>query len=82
MPFTIVVEGHLYEIHNFQHPGEGIRDVWLKNYVGKDASCDFEYYHMTNEPWEILEKARELGEYQGIVWKGEEKSTGEINHEQ
>jgi hypothetical protein len=79
MSFTLTIEGHLYEIHNFSHPGEGIRDVWLKNYAGKNVSEEFDYYHMTNEPWEILEKARELGEYKGIVYKGEEKSAGEIN---
>jgi len=67
-PTVITIEGHSYDVSGYisQHPGEGIRDVYLRSFNGKDKSEDFNYYHMTNDPWEILEKARELGEYKGI----------------
>jgi hypothetical protein len=67
----IIVEGHRYEVTSeFKHPGEGIRGMYLADFSGKDVSEDFERYHMTNEPWEILEKAREQRKYKGIIYLG------------
>lgn len=66
----LIIEGHKYDLFKFSHPGEGIRDVYLHHYKNKDVSEEFDHYHFTNEPWEILEKARELGEYKGIRYLG------------
>lgn len=66
----IIVEGHKYMVtEQFNHPGEGIRDVYLRTLTG-DQTEDFNHYHMTNEPWEILEKVRALGVFKGIYYKG------------
>lgn len=68
----VTIEGHKYDVTRFcsKHPGEGIRGVYLHTYRNKDGTSDFDRYHMTNEPWEILERARNEGEYNGIVYIG------------
>lgn len=67
-PTTIlIIDGERYDVTNYKHPGEGIRGIYLREQKG-DKSEDFEYYHMTDEPWEILEKAREKGEYKGVKY--------------
>jgi hypothetical protein len=72
----IIIEGHRYHITNdFKHPGEGIRGLYLKDFKPKknnvrDVSDEFDRYHMTNEPWEILERARAEGSYQGVKYIG------------
>jgi cytochrome b involved in lipid metabolism len=68
----LVIEGHRYDVTKFapKHPGEGIRDTYIRYYKNKDVSDEFDRMHFTNEPWEILEKAREKGEYNGVKYLG------------
>jgi len=66
----LIIDGHKYDVSKFSHPGEGIREVYLYNYKNKDVSKELDHYHFTDEPWEILEKARELGEYKGVRYIG------------
>jgi cytochrome b involved in lipid metabolism len=71
MNTLLTIEGHVYKVTSkFTHPGEGIRDQYIRNYRGKEVSEEFDYYHMTNEPWEILEQARLKGEYKGVIYMG------------
>jgi len=44
-----------------KHPGEGIRNIYLKNFSGKDISSYMDIYHNTNEPFEILENIIKSG---------------------
>jgi len=72
---TLTIEGHKYLVTTkFQHPGEGIRDVYIRDYDGNDVTYQFDIHHFTNEPWEILEKARKNGEYQGVKYLGKVKT--------
>jgi len=66
------IDGHRYEVSRFYHPGEGIRGIELYNFKNKEVSEEFDIYHMTDEPWEMLERARENGNYEGIVYLGED----------
>ena len=65
---VITIEGHTYDVTLYagRHPGEGFRQTYLVDCKGKDMSEEFFYNHLTDEPWEILEKVREKGEYMGI----------------
>jgi len=53
----------LWDVTRFvdEHPGEGIHDVFLRQYHGKDVSSDYEHFHNDNEPDEWLERARANG---------------------
>jgi len=62
----ISIDGYIYDVCNFDHPGEGIRDCYLNRYRNKEVSDEFFRYHMTDEPDIILEQARELGMYEGV----------------
>lgn len=64
---VLTIEGERYEVRAFNHPGEGIRGIDLLDFRNKDVTEEFDSYHMTNEPWELLEAAREKGEHEGIV---------------
>jgi cytochrome b involved in lipid metabolism len=66
----LTIEGHIYDVTNFTHPGEGIRNIYLRDFKNKDCSEEFDHYHMTNEPWEILEEVRKSKEYRGIKYVG------------
>ena len=62
--------GSIYEITNFisKHPGEGICNRYLKNYKNRDITKEFERYHFTNEPFDIMIKAKEYGVYNNIYY--------------
>ena len=62
-PVLIGIYKEIYDITKYipKHPGEGIRFVNLRQYNKKDATEDFDRHHMTNEPDEMLIKAKEEG---------------------
>tara|TARA_R100001163_G_scaffold65825_2_gene65304 strand:- start:3250 stop:3522 length:273 start_codon:yes stop_codon:yes gene_type:complete len=66
----LTIEGHRYEVSAFDHPGDGIKGIEVHNMGGKDVSEGFEEYHMTDDPWEMLQEARENGECDGIKYLG------------
>jgi cytochrome b involved in lipid metabolism len=72
MNTKIIINGHVFDVTNYIgfHPGEGIRDIYLCEKNNKDVSAGFEYYHMTNEPNEILEEVIRDGEKYGIKYLG------------
>ena len=47
-----------FDITNYldSHPGEGIRNIYLRNYKNKLINKEMEKYHFTDEPFDILEK--------------------------
>ena len=59
----ISIYNNIYEISGYvkTHPGEGIKDVYLRHYKNKEATDEFERYHMTNESDEMLLNARKEG---------------------
>lgn len=59
----IILEENIYEIGGYinKHPGEGISNVYLEKYKGRDCTKDFNKYHMTDEAFELLENAKENG---------------------
>ncbi|MHB1949304.1 MAG: cytochrome b5 domain-containing protein [Gammaproteobacteria bacterium] len=69
---VITVEGERYEVTLYMehHPGEGIKDIFLKNYKNKDVTEQFNLFHMTHRPWHLLEKARANQEASGIIYLG------------
>jgi len=62
----LIIEGRVYEVSGFEnkHPGEGIRDTYLRNYSRRDVTGIFEKYH--DEGYEILDQARKNGECRGV----------------
>ena len=59
----IGIYNQIYEISKYipKHPGEGIKFVNLRDYNRKESTYDFDKQHLTNEPDEILKKARDEG---------------------
>ena len=53
----------IYEVQNFVklHPGEGIKQTYLREYKRRESTDEFERYHNTNEADEMLEIARNEG---------------------
>lgn len=56
---TVTIDGYLYDFSKYNHPGDGICCIYLKNYKRKDVSKEFNYYHFSDSPFEILEKAKQ-----------------------
>ena len=64
MPSTLIaVDGEVYDVSSYisQHPGEGIRGVYMRQYNRKDCSVEFDQFHMTDEPYELLSRALVTG---------------------
>jgi hypothetical protein len=59
---VICIEDELYEVSHFvpKHPGEGIRNLYLTAYRGKNATREFDQFHNDNEPHQMLASARTL----------------------
>lgn len=74
MPIILEINGHRYDVTNFEHPGEGINDQYLRNFNGKNVDLELDHFHNTNEPWEMLEEAKDCGEYEGIRYLGKVSS--------
>ena len=57
------IYGDIYEVSKFviKHPGEGIKDTYLRDYKNRDCTSDFERYHFTNESDEMLINAKKEG---------------------
>jgi hypothetical protein len=66
----ITIDGYIYDVSYYNHPGEGIRGCCLKYYNRKDVSKEFFRMHMTDEPDIILEKARKEGSYENVYYVG------------
>lgn len=66
----LTIDGHHYDVTEFHHPGEGIKDVYLVDFSGKDVTTDFEGSHFTDDPCKMLQEAREKGECDGIKYLG------------
>ena len=60
MPVLIVIHSYIYEVADYcsKHPGEGIVNVYLKNFHRKNTTDLFERYHNTNDPDELLIEAQ------------------------
>ena len=56
----ISIYNHIYEISKFinKHPGEGIKNMYLRDYKNKECTEDFEKQHFTNESDEMLINAK------------------------
>ena len=63
---VVKIDGQQYDISKFNHPGDGICGVRLRDYHGKDVSKLMDHYHYTNQPFEMLEKANQGDQTQGI----------------
>ena len=59
----IGIYNEIYDITKYipKHPGEGIRFVNLYDYKRQEVTEEFERHHFTNEPDEMLIKAKEDG---------------------
>ena len=68
-PITIIVDNHLYDISNFDHPGDG-PTLCIKNFHLKDVSKEFIIAHKTDEPSSMLSEARKTGQCCGIKYLG------------
>ena len=60
MTILLGVDSYIYEVENYSknHPGEGILNVYLRNFNRKDATSLFERYHNTNESYDLLLQAK------------------------
>ncbi len=66
-------EDNYYDVTNFDHPGEGIKELYLANYHGKNIDRELEMEHSTNDPYEMLLEAKEKGECDGIIYLDKNK---------
>lgn len=59
---VLCIEDELYEVSHFvpNHPGEGIRNLYLTAYRNKNATREFDQFHNDNEPHQMLASARAL----------------------
>ena len=66
----ISIENHIYDVENYQskHPGEGISNVYLRNFKNKNVDILFDKYHTSNDSYLMLELAREKGNHNGIYY--------------
>jgi hypothetical protein len=64
-----------YDVSGFDHPGDGIKDLYLSNYFGKKVDNELHEYHDTNDPYEMLEDAKKnpFQDCDGIIYLGKEK---------
>lgn len=71
-PIVVIVEGHKYDVTNYNHPGEGHNDMYLENFDGKDVTKEFHYYHAKTigKNMKLLEKVRNKGTHSKIVYLG------------
>lgn len=72
-PVILTIDGHKYDVTNFEHPGEGIKDIYLADFNGKNCTAEFEAQHFTDDPFEMLLEARDTGECDGIKYLGKAK---------
>ncbi|PRP87758.1 tripeptidyl-peptidase 1-like [Planoprotostelium fungivorum] len=56
----ITIDEYIYDVTKFiaSHPGEGIHDMYLRNWHLKNASAEFEQYHNTEEAFNWIETAQ------------------------
>ena len=66
----LIIDDDIYDVSKYisSHPGEGINNAYLKDFNLKNCSSVFDRYHFTNKPFEILEKAKKMGSYNGVFW--------------
>ena len=59
----IGIHGDIYECSQFlkKHPGEGIRNIFLNHFKFKECTSSFERYHYSNNPDEMLIRAKNSG---------------------
>ena len=55
----MAINDKIYDVTKYipKHPGEGIKNSYLKNFDRKDVTNLFDKFHLTNEPDELLEKS-------------------------
>lgn len=70
----LVISGEKYDVGKFEHPGEGICGIYLHDFYGKDVSKEFDHHHNTDDPFEMLQEAREKGECDGIKYVGKSEN--------
>ena len=56
----LAIYDNIYEVSKYigKHPGEGIKDTYLRHYKNKNVTEEFERYHFTDESDEMLIKAK------------------------
>lgn len=56
----LLIGEDIYEVSKFipNHPGEGIHDIYIRNFNRKNVTEEFEHYHFDSEPEDWLEKAK------------------------
>lgn len=56
----IAIYDNIYDVSKYisKHPGEGIKDTYLRHYKNKNVTEEFERYHFTDESDEMLIKAK------------------------
>ena len=70
MAIILIINGDKYEVSGFDHPGEGVRDIYLTDFHNKDVTAEFFEYHFTDDPMEMLLEAKKNGECEGIRYLG------------
>jgi len=66
----LTIDGHRYDVAQFDHPGEGIKDIYLADFNNKNCTAEFEAEHSTDDPFQMLLDARKEGECEGIKYLG------------
>lgn len=61
MHILLGIKGHIYDVSQFRldHPGEGIRNIFLDEHNRREVSAQFEHFHMTNIAEEYLIEAKD-----------------------
>jgi hypothetical protein len=61
--YYIILENDIYDVSGylFAHPGEYIHNITLRDYRNIDATQEFNCYHYTETPYELLNEAKTKG---------------------
>jgi cytochrome b involved in lipid metabolism len=68
-PILLTIKGHIYDVTDFSHPGDGINDIFINKFKGQDVTIPFSH-HYSNIPAYMLDDVREKGKDHGIKYMG------------
>lgn len=69
-PILLAIHGKILDVSKFvdKHPGEGIRDVYLRDYHRKEATELFDQFHQTDVPMELIIDAKNFPDQSDIKY--------------
>ena len=74
----LIIENQIYEVSAFvrNHPGEGIHNIYLRDFSSKDVSQEYQRYHLDELPdeWLLQARTQKFVPNTGIAYLGPSKN--------